>query len=156
MNISLNEEFINALAAKFGIFIDWTAENVYPQIMEILTRYRLYELTTNGIEVGLGLILFIIGIIYVLKIVKEIDNTSYDDFPKGKEPYQEISKKYTNWRTTYDGEIRLDDFKVGGFISGSFGCISAATGAIMFGTCIGPLIKWWFIPEIMFYQLIVG
>lgn len=156
MNISLNEEFINALAAKFGMFIDWTAENVYPQIMEILTRYRLYELTTNGIETVIGLILIITAIIFALKVFKETDNISYDDFPEGKAPHQTLAKKYTRWHTNFNNEIRFDNFKICGFITLGYSILALATGAVMFGLAIGPLIRWWFIPEIMFYQLIVG
>ena len=48
MELNINKEFVDAIAEKFGMFIDWSAENVVPQIMEILMRYRTYELATHG------------------------------------------------------------------------------------------------------------
>ena len=48
MELNINKEFVDVIAEKFGMFIDWSVENVYPQVMEILMRYRTYELATHG------------------------------------------------------------------------------------------------------------
>lgn len=48
----MSEEIIKVLdylGAQIGIAIDWSSENVWPQIMDILGRYRLFELATTGI-----------------------------------------------------------------------------------------------------------
>ena len=47
----MNQEIINVLnylGEKLGIAIDWTSENVWPQVMDILERYRLFELVNIG------------------------------------------------------------------------------------------------------------
>ena len=55
----MSQEIINVLnylGEQLGIAIDWSSENVWPQVMDILGRYRLFELATTGIwlviEVG--------------------------------------------------------------------------------------------------------
>ena len=40
---------INCICDKIGIAIDWTAENVWPQVMDILGRYRVMQLIVNAI-----------------------------------------------------------------------------------------------------------
>ena len=48
----MSQEIINALnylGEQFGIAIDWSSENVWPHVMDILERYRLFEFTTTGI-----------------------------------------------------------------------------------------------------------
>lgn len=38
---------INDLCAKFGIAIDWTAENIFPYIEDLCHRYIQYEIQTS-------------------------------------------------------------------------------------------------------------
>ena len=48
----MSQEIINVLnylGEQLGIAIGWTSENVWPQVMDILGRYRLFELATTGI-----------------------------------------------------------------------------------------------------------
>lgn len=155
MELTVNKEFVNAIAEKFGMFIDWTSDNVVPQVMDILMRYRMYEIVNNSIFVVVGLILVIVGLIYSIKFLKEL-HTTYDDFPEGKAPYQNIEKRYTAWRTTYDGEIRFDDMSVGGLITIILSVSAIITGFIFFGDSFMELIKWLIIPEIQFYNLFIG
>ena len=47
----MSEEIIKVLdylGAQIGIAIDWSSENVWPQVTDILGRYRLFELATTG------------------------------------------------------------------------------------------------------------
>ena len=39
---------LDYLSAQIGIAIDWSSENVWPQVMDILGRYRLFELATTS------------------------------------------------------------------------------------------------------------
>ena len=46
----MSQEIINVLnylGEQLGIAIDWTFENVWPQVMDILERYRLLEIVGN-------------------------------------------------------------------------------------------------------------
>lgn len=62
---------INDLCAKFGIAIDWTAENVLPYIEDLCARYIQFEIQTSiawiilfaAITVFAGLVWAIAGIV---------------------------------------------------------------------------------------------
>ena len=40
---------LNYICDKIGIAIDWTAENVWPQVMDVLGRYRVMQLIVSAI-----------------------------------------------------------------------------------------------------------
>lgn len=47
----MSQEIIKVLeylSNQLGIAIDWTSENVWPQVIEILGRYRLLKLVEIG------------------------------------------------------------------------------------------------------------
>lgn len=157
MELNINKEFVDGIAEKFGIFIDWSAENIVPQIMDILTRYRTYELFSRGFELAIWLFAFITGLIILIKMIKGLfDDISYEDFPDGKARYQYIDKGYFSWKTDYEGNICLADITVMGFVRLIYGAAGTLFGGIAILCLISTFIKWIFIPEIMFYQLIVG
>ena len=156
MELNINKEFIDGIAEKFGIFIDWSAENIVPQIMEILMRYRTYELFSRGFELAIWLFAFITGLIVLIKMIKEFDDISYEDFPNGNTRFQHIDKGHFSWKTDYEGHIHLEDITIMGFVRLIYGAVATIFGGVGFTCVIGTFIKWIFIPEIMFYQLIVG
>ena len=156
MELNINKEFVDAIAEKFGMFIDWTSDNVVPQIIDILMRYRTYELFSKGFGLTIWLFLFITGLIILIKMIKGFDDISYEDFPNGNARYQYIDKGHFSWKTDYDGNIHLADITVMGFVRLIYGAAGALFGGTGFACLIGTFIKWIFIPEIMFYQLIVG
>ena len=53
---------LNYLSEQLGIVIDWTAENVWSQVMDILSRYRLLEIINNCLLVigEIGMVIFAI------------------------------------------------------------------------------------------------
>lgn len=156
MELNINKELIDAIAEKFGILIDWTADNVIPQIMDILIRYRNYELFSKGFGLAIWLFLFITGLIILIKMIKGFDDISYEDFPNGNARYQHIDKGHFSWKTDYEGNICLADITVMGFVRLIYGISATIFGGVGFICLIGTFIKWIFIPEIMFYQLIMG
>lgn len=65
----MSEEIIKVLdyiCAQLGVAVDWSAENVMPQAMDILGRYRVFQIVSDIflLVVFIGLI-FIVG--YLLK-----------------------------------------------------------------------------------------
>lgn len=47
----MSQEIINVLnylSEKLGIAIDWTAENVWPQVVDILSRYQIMEIISHS------------------------------------------------------------------------------------------------------------
>lgn len=156
MELNINKEFVDAIADKFGMFIDWTADNIVPQIMDILMRYRTYELFSKGFGLAIWLFLFITGLIILIKMIKGFDDVSYEDFPNGNARYQHIDKGYFSWKTDYEGDICLEDITIMGFVRLIYGAAATIFGGVGSICVIGTFIKWFFIPEIMFYQLIMG
>lgn len=59
-------EVLDYLGEKFGIVIDWNANNVIPIIQDLCGKYINWELATSA----LFLILSIIGIIAAIKLLK--------------------------------------------------------------------------------------
>jgi hypothetical protein len=52
----MSEEIIKVLdyiCGKLGLAIDWTAENVMPQVIDIFSRYRIYEIVRNSMCLAL-------------------------------------------------------------------------------------------------------
>ena len=59
----MSQEIINVLnylGEQLGIAIDWSSENVWPQVVDILGRYRLFELVTTGIWLVIELAMLIL------------------------------------------------------------------------------------------------
>lgn len=65
----MNQEIINVLnylGEKLGIAIDWTSESVWPQVMDILGRYRMFELISTGFWLIMEVIM-VFGVFLTLK-----------------------------------------------------------------------------------------
>lgn len=76
---------INDLCAKFGIAIDWTAENVLPYIEDLCARYIQYEVQTSiaWCVIMLGVTL-IAGITWGISAIVDAHTcSSVADFIKG-------------------------------------------------------------------------
>lgn len=60
----MSKEAIEEIGKQFGIAIDWTKDNVMPQIMEIMQHYANYRFTVDLVfTIGIGvLILVLIGL----------------------------------------------------------------------------------------------
>ena len=65
MNIS--KEILNTidgLAERFGIVIDWSKENVYPQVADLCERFIHYKLACQWVWFALFAIILTIGIVF--------------------------------------------------------------------------------------------
>lgn len=74
-------EVLNALCEKFGIAIDWTADNVLPYVQELCAKLISWEIWTSVYWIGLMTLLSVIFLFVSKKIteryVKERDNGKY-------------------------------------------------------------------------------
>lgn len=52
-------DVLNALCEKFGIAIDWTAENIMPYLEQLGSRIVKYEIYSSGVRIGIGILIFI-------------------------------------------------------------------------------------------------
>jgi hypothetical protein len=132
-------EVLDYLGEKIGLAIDWTAENVYPQVIEFMGRYRTYEIVTDIIWILIvlgccfGMYLYIKKIVIPAKI--RCKETREDNL----------------WFEYWSGSSNCN---IGGTILTVFlGCITFVAVIIMF-VSIEDLVKWIVIPEMQFYEVI--
>ena len=72
-------EVLDYMGEKLGIAIDWTAENVMPQVMEFMGRYQIYAIVENAIYIIMCIISVIIGIAFIKKMFKGIATKDHDN-----------------------------------------------------------------------------
>lgn len=59
----MSQEIINVLeyiGGKLGIALDWTSENIWPQVLDILGRYRILQIVISGIWLAVALIALVV------------------------------------------------------------------------------------------------
>lgn len=62
------EKALDQLAEKFGIVVDWSQDNIYPYIRDILNRYR----TASIVQDAVTIVLFVLGAILATLVLKYI------------------------------------------------------------------------------------
>lgn len=77
-------EVLNTLGEKFGLFVDWSQQNVQPYIEDLMQRVVQYNLAINICWLVVSTILFVIGIISISRIIKRV--RSVDGIPIDEEP----------------------------------------------------------------------
>ena len=125
-------EILDYMGEKIGIAIDWTAENVWPQVIEFMSRYQTYAI----VDCVIGMVLSLIGLVVSFLLIKSM--------------VRGYKKKGSVWR----------DDTFSSFNSPSFLCIiMAIISAIVVGISIFTLfgnisevIKWAIVPEIQFFE----
>lgn len=77
-------EVLNTLGEKFGLFVDWSQQNVQPYIEDLMQRVVQYNLAINICRLVVSTILFVIGTIFISRIIKQVrsaDGISIDEEP---------------------------------------------------------------------------
>lgn len=139
----MSQEIINVLeylSNQLGIAIDWTSENVWPQVMDILGRYRLFELATTGIWLVAEVVMVVVAFFVLKSMAKDymkIKKTKEDNFW---------------WHKNYYGN-ELSGFGWALFI---VSVIFGVTSAISFPLDIGEMLEWLIIPEIKYLEMLKG
>ena len=139
----MSEEIIKVLdylGEQLGIAIDWTSENVWPQVMDILGRYRLFELVSTGF----WLIMEIIIVFSVFLILKRMAK----DYTKIKADQEDNFW----WRRRY-GDNELTGFGWALFI---ISLLLGVTSVITIPIDIGEMFKWLIVPEIKYLEMLKG
>ena len=139
-------ETLDYLGEKIGIAIDWTAENVYPQVIAFMARYKIYEIVANCIW-----IIFAIGCMFMtyLCIKKYV-------IPARTKAIEEKQSnfwfEYTHWNYAEDTcELQ---FGAGCLIV--FLIVISIISIFLFIFSISDIIKWIVIPEAQFYDMLKG
>lgn len=133
-------EVLDYLGSQIGIVIDWSSENVWPQVMDILGRYRLFELVTTGIWLVIELAMLIFAAL----------------------AFKSMFKNYMTLKKS--GETNFWWYKSNGFVwLTGFGTVGLA--AIILCTIFGlvgmlvgieEFFKWAIIPEIQYLEMLKG
>lgn len=72
-------KILDYLCAKIGITIDWTAENVWPQVLDFMGRYQTYAITKCCVS-AVFCIIAIIAAIFIIKKISQYDLEGFDIF----------------------------------------------------------------------------
>ena len=138
----MSQEIINVLeyiGEKLNIALDWTSENIWPQVLDILGRYRILQIVTSSLWVVVALIALVVFICFWVKIFK-----AYRTCIKDKQ-----NNLWWNW-SNYYSHAECTGFVV------AVAILSAVSLFLIIPTLIiepGEILKWVFIPEIQFLEL---
>lgn len=138
----MSQEIINVLeyiGGKLGIALDWSSENIWPQVLDILGRYRILQIVISAIWLAVALIVLVVFIRLWVKIYK-----AYLACVKDKQ-----DNLWWNW-LSYRGNADATGFVITMII------LSGIAAFLIILTLIiepGEILKWIFIPEIQFLEL---
>ena len=129
---------LNYICEKLGIAIDFTAENVMPQVMDILSRYRLLKIT----EIGIWCFIFVILAIVFVRFGKSfVSNYKLCN----------TSKEENYWwaYSTYFGEVQPKPISIIYVV-----CLVSYIMIAVITSDIGDFLKWILVPEIKYLELL--
>ena len=134
-------ETLDYLGEKIGIAIDWTAENVYPQVLNFMARYKTYEIVIDIMWILIALSCCFGMYLYIKKIVVPAKIRCKE------------TREDNLWFEYWSGDINCN---IGGTILTVFlGCLTFVAVIMMF-VLIEDLVKWSVIPEAQFYDMLKG
>ena len=141
----MSEEIIKVIdyiGAQLGIAIDWTAENVLPQVLDILGRYRILKIT----GLSIWLFVFIACAIALICYWKPfIDN------------YKScINDKKSNLWFKYNSYYNEHEFKNFAIIYTVLLICYLVIACVTVPFIVDDMLKWLFIPEIKYLELLKG
>lgn len=136
MNFEEFKKAFDFLAEKFGMAVDWTADNVLPYVKEVGVRVAKYIITEKSIGVAISLFFIVLTTILFVKIAQEYAKAINKD-----KSFKGLF--YTHNKYSEDPEIRD-----GTIVILVIGVVIAVSAAICFFICLSSLLKWIFIPEL--------
>ena len=139
----MSQEIINVLnylGEQLGIAIDWSSENIWPQIMDILGRYRLMEIVYSCLWIIIQSAFIVYALVVFVKCFKasvKIKVTKQDNF-------WWYSAYSANWMSNAGAVLLI--------IAGIFGLTSLCILPIE----VGDLLRWIIVPEIEYLEMLKG
>ena len=139
----MSQEIINVLnylGEQLGVAIDWSSENVWPQVADILGRYRLFELVITSFWIVVEIAMLIFALIV----------------------FKSMFKNYMTFKK--NGEINFWWFKsYGSACLTGFGAVTMAAGilCVMIGLIglphdVEEIFRWLIVPEIQYLEMLKG
>lgn len=74
----MDKELLEELGKQFGLIVDWSNSNVMPYLQDLSSRVVRYELITSIYWAVIGIIIGIVGIIFILRGFKKAEFCSSD------------------------------------------------------------------------------
>ena len=131
---------LDHIAKQLGVAIDWTSQNIMPQLMDIFNRYSQLEITKS--------IIFILINICIICCMVWLSKIIYKDYKKSKE-----IKNSTIFMDYYYGRPELSCTGTSIVVIMTFLIIANFISII----CnIDNLLSWIFVPEIKTLKLLQG
>ena len=134
MNSNQVIEILNEICNKLGIAVDWTSENILPQVKIVCEKLVKYFIVQRSIMCGFGFLFVCVGITYGIFLLKQFlqcRTTKKDNF---------LFEYYNHWGSTYLQSYAL--------IITVIAIVMGLTGIILLGLGLPQLIKWLTVPEI--------
>lgn len=136
----MSEEIIKVLdyiCAQLGIAVDWSAENVMPQVMDVLGRYRVYKIAISVFLILFFAIILIMAVATLKKCLKDV---------------------YTNTAGIWCEKRYSGDYQATGLAETTvfIGAIVVPVAMMVIGSNINCLLKWLVVPEIQYLAMLQG
>ena len=141
----MSQEIINVLnyiSEKIGIAIDWTADNVLPQVLDILGRYRIFQI----VGLSMWLLVFIVLAPIFVRFGKSFVN-NYKSCSSTKEENSWF--KYSE----YWNEVK---WRAPSCIYITCLIFFSVFALICIPIIISELLEWILIPEIQYLYMLKG
>lgn len=139
----MSEEIIKVLdyiCGKLGLAIDWTAENVWPQVMDVLGRYRIMMLIGNAMWITLALGVIIIFIVLWYKAIKA----------RGVA----LKERCDNLWWDYYGHRNGVAQSTAGFALTMCTVIIGFIVLLILACCFDSFLRWFFVPEMKYLEML--
>lgn len=139
----MSQEIINVLnylGEQLGIAIDWSSENIWPQIIDILGRYRLMEIVYSCLWIVIQSAFIVYALVVFIKCFKASDKirtTKQDNF-------WWYSGYTSNWLSGVGAGLVITAI------------ISGVTSLCMLPMEVSDLLKWLIIPEVKYLEMLKG
>lgn len=124
-------EVLDYMGEKLGIAIDWTSENVMPQVTEFMGRYQVYAIVEHSLHAAMLIVTIVIMIAFLKKMFKGIATKDRENI------WYELS-----WCT--DGVIP--------FVITFFAVVAIGFIAFEVANHVFNIAKWALVPEIQFFE----
>ena len=141
----MSQEIINVLnyiGEKIGIAIDWTADNVLPQVMDILGRYRTFQI----VGFSMCLIIFVVLAFVFVRCAKPFIS-NYRSCSNNRD--ENLWFEYSS----YWSEIK---WKAPSYIYIICLAIYLVFAVISTPIITSELLKWIFVPELQYLDMLRG
>lgn len=136
-------EIFDTLCEKFGVVIDWTSNNVLPQLQILVKKFATYKIITDSSHILISIVLIVVGIVAIKKIF-----ISYKEISK-----QDISDNLFFERTRF-GDLCSIDMRIIGHIFSILGGFAIVFGVIILKLSIDALIKDIVFPEMVILEYV--